>query len=219
MIQIPAPNSITRPYRGLSMQEVNIALTDESAILEYVLGREVYRRTEWLLLANGDDHALVAVRKESFEPLFSPVTQARVLAGPDRTAWIEDAETDVGNATSLAAAAARLGRDDIDAYAVQGRYEHVNVIWRPTPVRIVVTEVVPPEPAKLLDMARQVLEFDDELPRRPRARCRRHPGDGTRQPVHRLPAPLSRFGSGPARRGVLSGHSAGTPRGLDAHRV
>lgn len=164
MIQIPAPNSITRPYRGLSMQEVNIALTDESAILEYVLGREVYRRTEWLLLANGDDHALVAVRKESFEPLFSPVTQARVLAGPDRTAWIEDAETDVGNATSLAAAAARLGRDDIDAYAVQGRYEHVNVIWRPTPVRIVVTEVVPPEPAKLLDMARQVLEFDDELP-------------------------------------------------------
>lgn len=164
MIPTPAPNSITRPYRGLSMQEVDIPLDDESEILEYLLGREVYRRTEWLLLANGDDHALVAVLKESFEPLFSPVTEARVLAGPDRTAWIEDASTDVGNATALAAAAARLERDDIDAYAVKGRYEHVNVIWQPRPVRILVTEVVPPEPAKLLEMARQAVEFDDELP-------------------------------------------------------
>ncbi len=107
MIPTPPPNSITRPYRGLSMQEVEIPLADESAILEYLIGREVYRRTEWLLLANGDDHALVAVLKESFEPLFSPVTEARVLAAPDRTAWIEDASTDVGNATALAAAAGR----------------------------------------------------------------------------------------------------------------
>ena len=34
------------------------------------------------------------------------------------------------NTHALAAAAARLGRDDIDAYAVKGKYEHVNVIWQ-----------------------------------------------------------------------------------------
>jgi hypothetical protein len=164
MILTPAPNSISRPYRGLSMQEVDIPLADESAILEHLMGREVYRRTEWLLLANGNDHALVSVLKESFEPLFSPVTVARVLAGPDRTAWIEDPDTDVGNATAMAAAAARLGRNDIDAYAVKGKYEHVNVIWQPMPVRILVTEVVPPEPAKLLEMARKAVEFDEDLP-------------------------------------------------------
>lgn len=164
MIPTPEPNSISRPYRGLSMQEVDIPLADDAAILDHLIGREVYRRTEWLLLANGSDHALVAVLKESFGPLFSPVTDARVLSGPARTAWIEDPDTDVGNATAMATTAARLGRHDVDAYAIKGKYEHVNVIWQPQPVRIIVTEVVPPEPAKLLEMARQAVEFDDELP-------------------------------------------------------
>ena len=164
MIPLPLPNTITRPYRGLSVQEVAIPLTDESTVLEYLLGREAYRRTEWLLLGNGPDHALVAVRKESYEPLMSPIVEARVLAGPDRTVWIDDPGTDVGNATSLAEAAASLGRTDIDAYAVKGRYEHVNVIWQPQPLHIVVTEVIPPEPAKLFEMARQAVAFDADLP-------------------------------------------------------
>ena len=155
---------MTRPYRGLSVQEVDLELSDESAILTYLLGREAYRRTDWLLLGHGPDHALIEVRKESLEPLMSPIIEARVLAGPDRTAWIEDPDTDVGNATALATAAAAIGRGDIDAYAVKGRFEHVNVIWRPAPVRIVVTEVVPPEPAKLLEMARQAVAFDSDLP-------------------------------------------------------
>jgi hypothetical protein len=47
---------------------------------------------------------------------------------------------------------------------VQGRYEHVNFIWDPAPVRIRVTEVVPPEPPKLFAMAEQVVAFDEDLP-------------------------------------------------------
>ena len=124
---------------------------DDAAVLDHLLGREVYRRTEWLLLRNGADCALVEVRKASYEPLFSPVVEARVLAGPDRTTWIVEPETDVGNATALAAAAAPYRQPGIDAYAIQGRYEHINVIWQPAPIRIVVTEVVPPEPPKLLE--------------------------------------------------------------------
>lgn len=164
MIPLPEPNTITRPYRGLSVQEVDVALDDEAAVLDYILGREVYRRTEWLVLRNGSDCALVAVRKETFEPLFAPAVEARVLAGPDRTAWIESPGTDVGNATALAAAVAPQVSTDVDAYVVMGRYEHINVIWRPAPVRVVVTEVVPPEPAKLFMMARQAVDFDEDLP-------------------------------------------------------
>lgn len=164
MIPLPEPNTITRPYRGLSVQDTDVPLSDDAAVLDHLLGREVYRRTEWLLLRNGADCALVEVRKASYEPLFSPVVEARVLAGPDRTTWIVEPETDVGNATALAAAAAPYQQPGIDAYAIQGRYEHINVIWRPSPVRIVVTEVVPPEPAKLLEMARQAVAFDEDLP-------------------------------------------------------
>jgi hypothetical protein len=48
--------------------------------------------------------------------------------------------------------------------AVQGRYAHVNVIVDPRPLRVVVREVVPPEPAKLLDQARRVLAVAEDLP-------------------------------------------------------
>ena len=164
MIPLPEANTLTRPYRGLSAQEVEIDLTSEEAILDYIMGREVYRRTEWLLLSHGDDRALVAVRKDSFDPLFSPVVEARVLALPHRIAYIEDVSTDVGNPTQLALTALRFASADTDAYAVKGKFEHINVIWKPAPVRVIVTEVIPPEPAKLLELAKLAVGFDEDLP-------------------------------------------------------
>jgi hypothetical protein len=163
VIPDPAPNTITRPYRGLSVQDVEIPLT-ELDLVPYLLGREVYRRTEYLVLRNHADTAVVAVRKESTEPLFSPVVEARVLAVPEQVVSITSPDADVGNATALARAALAHRRDGVRAYVVQGRYEHVNFIWEPAPVRIRVTEVVPPEPPKLFAMAEQVVAFDDDLP-------------------------------------------------------
>jgi len=163
VIPDPAPNTMTRPYRGLSVQEVGIPLV-ELDLVPFLLGREVYRRTDYLVLRNGAETALVAVRKASTEPLFSPVVEARVLAVPAQVVSIDSPETDVGNATALARAALAHRRTGARAYVVQGRYEHVNFIWEPAPVRIRVTEVVPPEPAKLLAMAEQVVAFDEDLP-------------------------------------------------------
>lgn len=163
MIPDPAPNTMTRPYRGLSVQETDVPLT-EADLVPYLLGREVYRRTDYLVFRNGGDTAVVAVRKASYEPLFSPVVEARVLAGPDEVVSVHAPEADVGNATALARAALAHAREGARAYVVQGRYEHVNFIWEPAPVRIKVTEVIPPEPPKLLAMAEQVVAFDEDLP-------------------------------------------------------
>jgi hypothetical protein len=163
VIPDPAPNTITRPYRGLSVQEVEVPLT-EVDLVPFLLGREVYRRTDYLVLRNHGETALVAVRKASTEPLFSPVIEARVLAVPAQVVSISSPETDVGNATALARAAVAHRRDGVRAYVVQGRYEHVNFIWEPAPVRIRVVEVVPPEPPKLYAMAEQVVAYDEDLP-------------------------------------------------------
>jgi hypothetical protein len=78
--------------------------------------------------------------------------------------WIDDPVADVGNATSLAAAALAHQRDDALAYVIRGRFEHVNFIWQPAPLPIHVTEVVPPYPPKLLAMAEQVAGYDEDLP-------------------------------------------------------
>lgn len=159
----PAPNTVTRPYRGLSVQEVDIPLTDE-AIAELLLGREIYRRTDYLALRHGSQTALVAVHAADRAPLFTRVTEVRILAGPEETVWIDDPDTDVGNASALARTALAHGPAGAPAYVVQGRYEHVNFIWRPAPIRIHVTEVIPPLPPKLYAMAEQVLAFDEDLP-------------------------------------------------------
>ncbi len=155
----PPPNTRSHPYRGLSMQEVDFALT-ESAILAFLDGREIYRRTEFLALRHGEDTALVMVAKDSDLPLFSPVTDALVIAGPDEIAFVEDPAVDVGNATALAQAA----DPDKPATLVLGMFEHVNFIYRPEPIRVRVTEVVPPWPPKLMTQAQQVVAFDEDLP-------------------------------------------------------
>jgi hypothetical protein len=141
------------------MQEVDFRLTTP-AILEYLDGREVYRRTDFLALRHRDDTALVMVEKASTEPLFSPVTDAIVLAGPDEVAYVEDRSVDVGNASALARAADRSK----PATVVLGMFSHVNFIYRPQPITVRVTEVVPPWPPKLLTQAQQVVDFDEDLP-------------------------------------------------------
>jgi signal transduction histidine kinase len=168
MIPDLAPNTMARPYRGLSVQEVDVPLT-EAALVAFLLGREVYRRSDFLALRHGGATALVAVRREPFdpdvgEPLFSPVAEVRLLAGPDEVAWIESPATDVGNASALARVAVAHARPGLRAYLVQGRYQHVNFIWEPRPVRVRVTEVVPPEPPKLFALAEQVVAYDEDLP-------------------------------------------------------
>jgi hypothetical protein len=162
-LEVPEPNTITRPYRGLSVQEVDAPLT-QAGIERLLSSREIYRRTAFAVLCRDGQTALVAVRPEDPDQLFSPVADLLLLSGPAATAWIDEPATDVGNASALAATALAHRRDGVLAYVVRGRFEHVNFIWRPAPLIVRVTEVVPPHPPKLLAMAEQVVGYDEDLP-------------------------------------------------------
>jgi len=163
LIPDPVPNMMARPYGCLSVQEVDVSLT-ETSLTSLLLGREVYWQTDYLALRRGDEVALVAVRKASSKDLCSPVVDLRVLAEPRRVAWIASPTTDVGNPTALALAALRHARPGVRAYLVQGRFEHVNFIWEPALTRVRVSEVVPPQPPKLFAMTQEVVAFDEDLP-------------------------------------------------------
>jgi hypothetical protein len=169
VIADPVPNLTSRPYRGLSVQDVDFAPT-EAALLGWIIGRNVYRRTEFILVRGTGAGpgttaaALVALEPRQGRDLFGPVRAARVLARGAELELVDSPETDVGNATALATAAARNYRPGVLAYVVTGRYRHVNFIWEPRPLTVFVDEVVPPHPAKLVDMARQAIAFDEDLP-------------------------------------------------------
>jgi hypothetical protein len=169
VIAEPVPNLMSRPYRGLSVQDVDFGLT-ETALLDWIIGRDVYRRTEFVLVRGPGTGggtgmaALVVLEPRVGGELFGPVRAARVLAAGAELELVNSPETDVGNATALVLAAGRHYRPGVLAYVVTGRYRHVNFIWDPRPVTVLVDEVVPPHPAKLVDMARQAIAFDEDLP-------------------------------------------------------
>jgi hypothetical protein len=151
------PNFIARPYRGVSVQEVETL--EDAALLAHVRGRRVYRRTEFIVAVHGERRALVQLEREDGDGILVGVRDARVLARPEDVAFVADDTVDTGNATQMARVA-RTARVTV----VQGRFQHVNFIVAPRPARVRVLEVVPPHPPKLLEMARAVLDFDEDLP-------------------------------------------------------
>lgn len=156
------PNFIARPYRGVSVQRWEGSL-DSAELSATLLGREAYRRTEFLVLRQASRTALLQLRRASDEELFSPIVDVHLVAGPDECTYVVSADTDTANATALARVASRHG-GALRAYVVEGRYHHVNFIFDPRPVHIRVADVVPPEPPKLLEMVQRVVEFDEDLP-------------------------------------------------------
>jgi hypothetical protein len=152
------PNFIARPYRGVSVQDVETL--EEAALLAHVRSRRVYRRTEFIVATRGHERALVQVERDGEDAILVGVRDARVLARPDEVAFVDDESIDTGNASQLARVAVSGGRVTV----VQGRFQHVNFIFEPAPLRVRVVEVVPPDPPKLLEMAQTVLDYDEDLP-------------------------------------------------------
>jgi hypothetical protein len=155
-------NLVPSQYRNVSVADVPVAL-DEPSLRAFFVGREVYRRTRYIVAFAGGACAVVEVSKESEAPLFSPVTAMSVLAGPSETVFVDAPSTDTGVPTQLARVADRSAAG-ARCVVVRGRYGHVSFILEPAPVRIGVVEVVPPWPPKLADQLGRVLELAEDLP-------------------------------------------------------
>jgi len=146
----------------VSVSSVDCAL-DEPSLRRHFLGREVYRRTRFLVVRNGEETAVVAVQKSSGDPLFSPVTALELLAGPAECVYLEEPEVDTAVPSALAQVATRRA-PGVRGVVVQGRYGHVSFILDPDPLRVTVREVAPPYPPKLVDQTRRVLDLAEHLP-------------------------------------------------------
>jgi hypothetical protein len=137
---------------------------DEATLRKHFIGREAYRRTRFLVVRDdAGGTALLHVEKESEEPLFSPIVHIEVLAGPDECAYVVEPRADTAVPSELARVAAERA-PAARAVVIEGRYEHVSFIVNPAPLRLVVQEVVPPEPAKLLDQVQRLLAVAEDLP-------------------------------------------------------
>ncbi|MCA1720340.1 MAG: hypothetical protein LC779_04265 [Actinobacteria bacterium] len=158
------PNLVPGRYRGVSVAALppDVEL-DEASLRAHFLGREAYRRTRFVVARSGDRAALLHITRASDTELFSTLVDVALLAGPQECAFVHAPDVDTAIPSALAAAALAAA-PQARAVVVQGRYAHVNFIIEPRPLRIVVREVVPPEPAKLLDQAQRILAVTEDLP-------------------------------------------------------
>ncbi|TRX02620.1 DUF7714 family protein [Candidatus Methylobacter oryzae] len=157
-------NFVPLPYRCVSFQPYEGKM-DADVITQYLLGREVYRRTDIIILHNSrQQYAVAAVQRRTSETLFSPVDKAEVLALPDDCVFITDPATDPANRSALAQLAVRHRVSSEQTAIVAGTFDHINIIHRPKPLVVRVIEVVPPEPPKLYHLIEQVLSYADLPP-------------------------------------------------------
>ena len=130
------------------MAEVPVPL-EEGALRAYLTGRDVYRRTRYVIARNGGACMLAEVTKRSEQPLFSPVTSVTVLARADETVLVDAPDVDTAVPTQLARAAA--GTPGARRVIVRGPTA-TSLHPDPAPVRIRVLRWSRPA-AKLADSA------------------------------------------------------------------
>jgi len=157
-------NFVPLPYRCVSFQPYDGPMTAE-VIQDYLLSREVYRRTNIVILHGPDrQYAVAAVQRAGSDSLFSQVEKVEVLGLPHDCILIEDPDTDPANRSALAQAAVKHGVSPDQTAIVIGMFDHINIIHHPNPLRLRVVEVVPPNPPKLLHMVEHVLSYADLPP-------------------------------------------------------
>jgi len=157
-------NFVPLPYRCVSFQPYDGAM-DAAVIESYLLGREVYRRTDIIILHNSrQEYAVAAVQRAGSETLFGSVEKVEILALPDDCVFIADPDTDPANRSALAKLAISNNVSADQTAIVLGAFDHINIIHHPNPLVLRVIEVIPPEPPKLYHMVEQVLSYADLPP-------------------------------------------------------
>ena len=157
-------NFVPLPYRRVSFQPYAGPMT-EAAIQSHLLEREVYRRTDIVVLHDpGSRYAVAAIQRDGAEDLFNRAVAVEVLSLPDTTVFAHAPQIDPANRSALARLARELGVGADRTLIVHGAFDHINLIHHPDPLVVRVVEVSPPEPPKLLAMAEQVLSYADLPP-------------------------------------------------------
>jgi hypothetical protein len=154
-------STLPERYREVSVTDVDVPL-EAGPLRDLLTSRPVYRRTRYVVVRRGGQAALVEVVKTTTTPLFCPVEDAVLLAGPEETTYLHRPDLDTGVASELVKAA--QDAPGVRCVVVEGRYGHVSFVLDPAPVRLRVLDVAPPWPAKLLDQVERVLDTAEDLP-------------------------------------------------------
>jgi len=144
---------------------VDFELTDKNIDLE-LPKHSFYRGSDFLLLRNGEQWAVLAIEKHSDRPgekIFHNLTGLRVLSLPETTCLVSDPGVDVLNPTALATRAGKEveANPGLTTVIIEGEFTHLSFIHKPALLPVEVHDITPPHPPKLLHQAQKVLGYHD----------------------------------------------------------
>ena len=132
------------------------AITGET-IRERVDGERAYKLTEFYCVTNGEDWAVISVKKGPGARLLVPIEDVEVLALPAETEHVVDPSVDTTNPTAMYGLAQRFD-SQVKAVVVQGEFNHMSFVIRDgADIRVRVLDVVPPYPSKVAVLAERGL--------------------------------------------------------------
>ena len=133
---------IPRHCREVSIRKVSFPITREN-ILKAAAGKSAYVNTNYMLINNGDEWAIVKVLKAGGEGVFQKIQKLDIVTMPGDTAYVEKPEADVQDVSLMVKMAEDSGKD---ALVVKGKFEHVSFVYQEKAVPLVLFDVVPPDP-------------------------------------------------------------------------
>lgn len=128
-------------------------------MLKQMVGERAYKLTEFYCVTNGEDWAVISVKKGPGARLLVPIEGVDVLSLPAETVYVVDPSVDTTNPTAMYGVA-RTFDDDVKAVIVQGEFNHMSFVLRDgSEVCVRVLDVVPPYPSKVATLASRGLAF------------------------------------------------------------
>lgn len=131
--------------------------SDEEALKEMALGKQVYETTRYVLVGNRKQgFAVLEVKKEPVHKTFRKIVETNVIALAKDSVFIVDSDIDVLNPNQFIPLTLQTHKKTgKKAIIVQGKHGHINfavVKGEPELDKIVAVDVVPPRPGKMVSM-------------------------------------------------------------------
>ena len=131
--------------KDISFKEVDFPLTEEG-IASGMSDWKIYRRTEYLILKNGSDLAVLRLRLSGSDGLFKDLASYEIVSLPQDTVLLERGDVDVLNPSVMAGIQTQYPGKTV---AVKGLFCHVGLIKDLAADVLSVIDIIPPAPSKL----------------------------------------------------------------------
>ena len=141
--------------RHVSVRKVSYPLSQEQ-IVSHLNAEKIYKNTNYLILNNDQEWAVIKVGKTPARGLFWPITNVTILSLPKDTVYLTAPDIDVLNCNSMARAAHKLPGKTV---VIEGKFGHVSFYKPEQVIELTVLDLVPPGPPKLVALMEDILKL------------------------------------------------------------